>query len=87
MSSTLISLLKAEEAKKEKSKVTKNEVVQTQREYIQEPGESGISGQPVNQKVVNQLTSLVNQSEEVLVNQSEEVLVNQNANEKLNNVI
>jgi len=40
------------------------------------------SGQPVNQNSVNQLTSVVNQSENLLVNQSEQALVNQTVTEK-----
>jgi hypothetical protein len=41
------------------------------------------SGQPVNQNVVNQLTTLVNQSEDLMVNQLEQPLVNQPVSEKM----
>jgi hypothetical protein len=41
------------------------------------------TGQPVNQKLVNQLTSVVNQSEQLMVNQSEQSMVNHSTNEKM----
>jgi hypothetical protein len=83
MSSTLISLLKAEEEKKQRDKTPKFEVIQPQNQPVLEVDSYADTGQPVNQKLVNQLTTLVNQSEEILVNQSEEILVNQSENEKL----
>jgi hypothetical protein len=91
MSSTLISLLKADEAKKkaetEKPKLEVVPKIEPDPPVEIRPENDENTGQPVNQKVVNQLTTLVNQSEELLVdqvvNQSEKKLVNQSNQEKM----
>jgi hypothetical protein len=91
MSSTLISLLKADEAKKkaetEKPKLEVVPKIEPDPPIEIQPENDENTGQPVNQKVVNQLTSMVNQPEELLVNhlvnQSEEKLVNQSNQEKM----
>jgi hypothetical protein len=91
MSSTLISLLKADEAKKkaetEKPKLEVVPKIEPDPPIEIQPENDENTGQPVNQKVVNQLTSMVNQPEELLVNhlvnQPEEKLVNQSNQEKM----
>jgi hypothetical protein len=87
MSSTLISLLKAdEEKKKAETEKPKLEVVpKIEPDSLIEirPEIEESSGQPVNQKMVNQLTTVVNHSDEIMVNHSGEELVNQIQTEKM----
>jgi hypothetical protein len=87
MSSTLISLLKAEEAKKKADiEKPKLDVIQKSELGFHDEIQTKIeekTGQPVNQFVVNQLTNVVNQSQEDVVNQSQEDVVNQYDTEKM----
>jgi hypothetical protein len=64
----------SKKAEKEKPKL---EIVQPTKEAEKETDSSQDFGQPVNQKLVNQLTSAVNQKDLDLVNQNQDSLDNQ----------